>query len=108
MSSLGIRIIMTFTPAKQVEESDRRLERAQALFEKHQDVMNPHDRDLAHSLLQYSKDLRVGFEAKCLPNSRIKQAQRYCTQVDEALQKIQATVEKTDVRAIEVKSVDGG
>ena len=35
-----------------------------------------------------SRDLRVGFEDKCLP-TRIKQAQRYRAQVDETLQKIQ-------------------
>ena len=38
-------------PSKQVEEGDRRLEYARALFEKHQEVMDPPDRDLAQSLL---------------------------------------------------------
>ncbi|KAH9026879.1 hypothetical protein EDB84DRAFT_1563618 [Lactarius hengduanensis] len=76
-------------PTKQVEESDRRLERAQALFEKHQAEMNPHDRDLAQSLLEYSKDLKVGLETKCLHT----QAKLYCAQVDKTLQKIQAACE---------------
>jgi len=78
-----------------VEDSDQLLERAQALFDEHQAAMDQHDRDLAHSLLQHSIDLRVGFEAKCLP-TRIKQARLYCAQVDETLQKIQAIVEKVD------------
>jgi hypothetical protein len=39
------------TPSRQVEDSDRQLEHAQVLFEKHRVVMNLHDRDLAQSLL---------------------------------------------------------
>jgi hypothetical protein len=88
-------IAHAIAPSRQVEDRDRRLEHAQALFEKHRAVMNPHHRDLAHSLLDYSSDLRNGFEAKSLP-SRIKQARLYCTQVDKTLQKIQAVVEKID------------
>ena len=38
-------------PAKEVEFSDQQLERAQALFDQHVAVMNPHDRSLAQSLL---------------------------------------------------------
>ncbi|KAH9055588.1 hypothetical protein EDB87DRAFT_1688016 [Lactarius vividus] len=79
-------------PTKRVEESDRRLERAQALFEKHQAVMNTHDRDLAHSFLEFSKDFRVGLETKC-PHTQTKQARLYCAQVDKTLQKIQAICE---------------
>jgi len=47
-----------FQPAKQVECSDQQLKRAQALFDEHGAVMDPHDRVLAQSLLE--KD----FEAK--------------------------------------------
>ncbi|KAH8985435.1 hypothetical protein EDB86DRAFT_3246417 [Lactarius hatsudake] len=79
-------------PTKQVEERDRRLERAQALFEKHQAEMNPHDRDLAQSLLEYSKDLKVGLETKSLHTQK-KQARLYCDQVDKTLQMIQAACE---------------
>jgi len=78
-------------PSKQVEDGDQRLERAQALFDEHQAVMDPHDYDLAHSLLEHSRDLRAGFEDKCLP-TRIKQARLYSTQVDKTLQKIQEIV----------------
>jgi len=67
--------------------------------------MNPHDRDLAQSLLDYSSDLRKDFEAKCLP-TRIKQAGLYCAQVDKTLQKIQAVVEEIDWKVVDVKSVD--
>ena len=38
--------------SKQVEDSDQRLERAQALFEEHRDAMDPPDCDLAQSLLE--------------------------------------------------------
>jgi len=93
-------------PAKQVEDSDRRLKRAQALFDQHEAMMDPHTRELAQSFLEYSNDFRKDFEAKCLP-TRIKQARLYCTQVDKTLQKIQALVEEI-VRAIDIKSVDGG
>ena len=52
MPLFGFHVIAhAIAPAKQVEESDRRLESAQALFERHKDVMDPHDRDLAQSLL---------------------------------------------------------
>ncbi|KAH8984248.1 hypothetical protein EDB92DRAFT_1819177 [Lactarius akahatsu] len=106
MSLFGLRIMSLVTPTKQVKESDRRLERAQALFKKHQAVMNPHDRVLAQSLLQYSKDLRDGLETKWI-STQIEQAQLYRIQVDKTLQVIQAAVEKTDVWALEVKSADG-
>jgi len=82
-------------PSKQVEDSDQLLERAQALFDQHQVAMDTPDHDVAHGLLQYSRDLRVGFEDKCLP-TRIKQARLYCAKVDETLEKIQAIVEKVD------------
>ena len=48
MTLFDYRVI---APSKQVEEGDQRLEYARALFEKHQEVMSPHDRDLAQSLL---------------------------------------------------------
>lgn len=68
--------------------------------------MDTHDRDLVQSWLDHSRDLRYGFEAKCLP-TQIKQARLYCSRVDETLQIIQAAVEKgTDVRAMDVKSFD--
>ena len=51
LSALGA-ITSLVTPAKRVEDGDRRLERAQALFEEHRAVMNSHDRDLAQSLLE--------------------------------------------------------
>jgi hypothetical protein len=40
-----------FSPAKRVEYSDRRLKRAQEIFEEHQARMNRHYRNLAESLL---------------------------------------------------------
>jgi len=96
-----------FAPAKQVEDCDQRLNRAQGLFDEHGAVMNPHDREFAQSLLDYSSDLRTDLEAKSLL-TRIKQARMYCTQVDKTLQKIQAIVKEIDVRlAIDVKSVGG-
>lgn len=85
----AIASLVAPTKQPEVEESDRRLERAQALFEKHQAEMNPHDRDLAQSFLEYSKDLKVGLETKCLRT----QARLYCHQVDKTLQKIQAACE---------------
>ncbi|KAH9018052.1 hypothetical protein EDB85DRAFT_2154751 [Lactarius pseudohatsudake] len=108
LSLFDLRVIVSLvTPTRQVEESDRRLERAQALFKRHQAVMNPHDRVLAQSLLEFSKDLRDGLETKCI-STQIRQARLYRIQVDKTLQDIQAAVERTDVWAIEVNSADGG
>ena len=45
-------ITRLFSPAKRVEYSDRRLKRAQELFEEHQAVMNQSHRILALSLLE--------------------------------------------------------
>jgi len=89
-------IAQAIAPSKQVEDSDRQLEHAQALFEKYQAVMNTHDCERAQSLLDYSSDLRNGLEAKSL-RTRIKQTRLYCTQVDETLQNIQAVVERVAI-----------
>lgn len=45
-------ILDLIAPAKQVEYSGRQLQRARALFEEHQAVMDPHDHQLAQSFLE--------------------------------------------------------
>jgi hypothetical protein len=42
-----------FSLAKRVKYSDKQREEAQKLFDEHKATMNPLDRELAHSLLQW-------------------------------------------------------
>lgn len=47
-----VSIAHLVAPSKQVEDSDERLKRAQALFEERRAVMDPNDCEFAQSLLQ--------------------------------------------------------
>jgi len=90
---------LVLEPAKQVERSDRQLRQAQALYEGYRAKMDRYDRDLAHGLLEYSGDLRYGFEDKYFL-TRIRQAKLYCSRVGETLRMMQMAVEKAiDARA---------
>lgn len=80
-----------------MEYSDRRLKRAQEIFEEHQARMNRHYRNLAESLLVHCGDLRDGLEGKCL-FTRIKQARLYSNEVDKTLKKVQQAAVENDVR----------
>jgi hypothetical protein len=53
-SLLSFRVIADlFSLAKRVKYSDKQREDAQKLFDEHKATMNPLDRELAHSLLQW-------------------------------------------------------
>ena len=51
-SDFHVGIACLVAPSKQVKDSDRQLECALALFEKHRAVMDPSGFELAQSLLQ--------------------------------------------------------
>ncbi|KAH9166413.1 hypothetical protein EDB89DRAFT_1910730 [Lactarius sanguifluus] len=74
-------------PTKILDEADRLMEHTRALYEKHEQIMNPIDRTVAEDKMTWANDFRHGIEDKSWMD-QAEQAKLYFNQAQEALETV--------------------
>jgi len=87
-------VLDSLKPMKLVETADGLMLHAEALYEQHENKMDPHDHDFTTSQLSLASDLRYGLEEKSLLAKR-KQAIQYLRRAEDALETIKRIVDET-------------
>ncbi|KAH8987542.1 hypothetical protein EDB86DRAFT_2832242 [Lactarius hatsudake] len=80
-------------PTNVLEEADRLMEQAGALYENHKQIMKPINRTVAEDKMTWAKDFRHGVEEKSWMD-QAEQAKLYFNQAQEALETVKKCVDK--------------
>ncbi|KAH9045917.1 hypothetical protein EDB83DRAFT_2523529 [Lactarius deliciosus] len=98
MPSAIIDTSFSLRPTKILENADRLMEHARALYENYEQIMKPIDRTVAEDKMTLANDFRHGVEGKSWL-AQAEQAKLYFNQAQEAL----ATVKRCVDEAIETR-----